>query len=268
MTNKVAPPRWHYVLTTVAVLAVTAMTFWVASAPPKPQENPFILAPVQCDSASDKTASLKAQQLTKLFLVSERATQAEFRRVVPRPYCSLAPLEIRAGATVNREVYLLAFNPAVVVIVAFEDGQYLGFRMRPLKKGAANIGLGNHLQLYQNWTIKVGDQFGGVPVVGVLGQVTLKLGGKSAVAPFDGISSLSKSGCLRFDALDVPGYAFQFCGLDNPRVGLVNQGDALGSSNFLSMGVLRRQKNGTFAFIEPATTVLDRVVSKLANKGG
>ncbi len=266
MSTRAAPTRWHYVLTAAAVLAVAAVSFWVVSAPSTPKAAEFILPPVKCDSASDKTAYLAPQQLTKLLLVPERATLDEFRKAVPKPYCAMTSLEIRAGATVVREVYLLSFNPAVVVIAAFEDNQYLGFRIRPLKEGAANIGSDRQLQLYQNWTVKVGDQFSGVPVIAVLGQVTLKLGGKSAVAPFDGTASLSSNGCTRFDALDVPGYAIQFCGLENPRAGLVNQGAPLGSANFLSVGVLRRQKNGTYAFIEPASSVLDKVVPKVPGK--
>lgn len=266
MSTRDAPTRWHYAFVAVAVLTVAALSFWVAFAPFISKSNAFVIPTVKCDSQPDKSAALAPQELTKLLLVPERATLDQFRTAAQKPYCTLAPIEIRAGASIAREVYLLSFNPAVIVIVAFEDSQYLGFRLRPLREGAANISLSKDLQLYQNWTIKVGDQFNGVPVIAVLGQVTLRLGGKSAVAPFDGTASLSTSGCLRFDALDIPGYAFQFCGLENPRVGLVNQGSEIGSANFLSVGVLRRQKNGTYAFVEPAPAMLEKVVPRTSNK--
>ena len=44
------------------------------------------------------------------------------------PYCQLPNLEVRAGATAERFVYPLAFDPQISLIVLYEGDEYAGFR--------------------------------------------------------------------------------------------------------------------------------------------
>ncbi len=60
----------------------------------------------------------------------------------------------------------------------------------------------------------------------------------------------------------MPAYLFRLCGLSDPRLGEVNQGDALGTARQLEFAALRKQPNGTWAIVEPAKAILERTLRK------
>ncbi len=118
------------------------------------------------------------------------------------------------------------------------------------------------LKLYQKWELQPGDTVGGRSVLGGLGDISIALNGNRVYAPFDGKAQLDQRRCLLFSSPDVPAYQFRLCGLDNPRLGDMNQGDALGSGQYLEFAALRKQPNGTWAIIEPARTILERTLTR------
>ncbi|MGA7936231.1 MAG: hypothetical protein WCA35_21940 [Kovacikia sp.] len=118
------------------------------------------------------------------------------------------------------------------------------------------------IKLYQAWELQPGDIIGEREVVGGLGDISIALNGNNVYAPFAGQTQFDKRRCLIFSSPDVPAYLFRFCGLDNPRLGPVNQGDAIGNGRLLEFAALRKQPNGTWAIVEPAKAILERTLSK------
>jgi len=118
------------------------------------------------------------------------------------------------------------------------------------------------IRLYQKWELQPGDEVAGRKVLGGLGDISIALDGKNAYAPFSGQTQLDTRQCLIFSSPDVPAYLFRLCGLDNPRLGKVNQGEALGSGKMLQFAALRKQSNGTWAIVEPAKEILERTLAQ------
>lgn len=118
------------------------------------------------------------------------------------------------------------------------------------------------LQLYQVWELQPGDRLKGFEVTGGLGDTSIALNGKPAYAPFDGKTQIDKRQCLIFSSPNVPAYLFRLCGLANPRLGSVSQGEILGYAAVLQFATLRRQPNGTWAIVEPSKPILERTVAK------
>ena len=118
-----------------------------------------------------------------------------------------------------------------------------------------------HFQLQQTWELQPGDDVAGYLVAGSLGDVSLDLSGGSVYAPFDGqLEPLENPHCVIFSTAEVPAYLFRLCGLRRPRLGLVRQGQVMGRGQHLHFGTLRMQPDGTWALVEPASTVLERLL--------
>lgn len=118
------------------------------------------------------------------------------------------------------------------------------------------------IKLYQSWELQPNDTIGDRRVLGGLGDISIALDGNSVYAPFDGRTQFDKHRCLIFSSPDVPAYLFRLCGLNNPKLGEVNQGDALGKGDLLRFAALRKQPNGTWAIVEPAKAILERTLKK------
>lgn len=118
------------------------------------------------------------------------------------------------------------------------------------------------IKLYQSWELQPDDTIADRKVLGGLGDISIALAGNRVYAPFDGRTQLDNRRCLVFSSPDVPAYLFRLCGLNEPRVGDVSQGDAIGSGNLLLFAALRKQPNGTWAIVEPAKAILERTLKK------
>jgi hypothetical protein len=119
-----------------------------------------------------------------------------------------------------------------------------------------------HIQLQQTWELQPGDQIGGHLVAASLGDVSLDLDGGSVYAPFDGqLEPLEDPHCVIFSTAEVPAYLFRLCGLGRPQLGAVRQGRVIGRGQHLHFGTLRMQPDGTWALVEPARTVLARLLN-------
>jgi len=118
------------------------------------------------------------------------------------------------------------------------------------------------INLYQNWQLQPGDVVQTYPVVSGLGDVSLELGGQSVFTPFRGTMQTIDEQCVLFTSQDVPAYRFRFCGLSQLQLGDVNAGDRIGAADILTIALLRRQTDGTWAMVEPSVIMLERWLSK------
>jgi len=120
---------------------------------------------------------------------------------------------------------------------------------------------------YQSWQLQPGKSIGEVDVVSSLGDVSLALKGKSVYAPFQGTLSRQNDRCLIFSSPELPAYLFRLCGLRLawfPPLGKgeLQEGDLIGTANILEFATLRKQPNGTWAFVEPSSDVVNRLLKQ------
>lgn len=124
---------------------------------------------------------------------------------------------------------------------------------------SAEIPLRN-ISIHQTWALQPGSEVGGYPVVGSLGDVSIRLGGSAVKAPFDGKVQPTHHECVAFSSPEVPAYLFRLCGVNRPRLGKIEAGQVIGRGQVLQFAAMRRQPNGTWAMVEPAVDVLERTV--------
>lgn len=81
-----------------------------------------------CQGAAKSESTLAKEQLAQLLSIPEGAPKQRIRDVVKEPYCQLPDLQVRAGATAQREAYRLNFDSDTWLIVLYEGEQYTGYR--------------------------------------------------------------------------------------------------------------------------------------------
>ncbi|WP_253188329.1 hypothetical protein [Leptolyngbya sp. 'hensonii'] len=118
------------------------------------------------------------------------------------------------------------------------------------------------MKLFQNWQLQPGDEIAGYPIVSSLGDISIQLRGKPVYAPFQGRIEPFTSHCVVFSSPEVPAYLFRLCGLNRPRLGTVKAGEKIGSGPALQFAALRKQPNGTWAFVEPSQSILEKVLTR------
>jgi hypothetical protein len=116
------------------------------------------------------------------------------------------------------------------------------------------------IQIQQAWQLQPGEQIGRHRIVAGLGEISIQVNGRSVYAPFDGQIEPTVENCVLFSSPDVPAYLFRLCGLRNPVVGTVAEGQTIGSGDYLHFAALRRQPDGTWTMVEPAKTLLERLL--------
>jgi hypothetical protein len=122
------------------------------------------------------------------------------------------------------------------------------------------------IQIQQVWQLQPGDTIGGHRVAAGLGDISIDLNGDSAYAPFGGqVQPLQPdvNNCVVFSSPEIPAYLFRLCGLQNLMLGEVEQGDVIGSGAYLHFATLRKQTDGTWAMVEPAHDILERILRSL-----
>mgnify|MGYP000330179191 CR=1 FL=1 len=144
----------------------------------------------------------------------------------------------------------LIFNPRLWLWVIGLVLVSCGSRDRPIAPRAFTI--------QQAWQLEPGSQIGTYPVVAGLGDISIQLKGDRVYAPFDGqLQPHAESDCLIFSSPEVPAYLLRLCGLRNPRLGAVQQGEAIGTGQLLHFAALRKQPDGTWALVEPASSLIE-----------
>lgn len=112
------------------------------------------------------------------------------------------------------------------------------------------------LTFYQTWQLQSGSTVAGYRVNSGLGDIGLDLQGRSVYAPYTGQVQPHPGDCVLFSTASLPAYLFRLCGLHRPRLGPVNSGDPIGAATYLQIAALRKQPNGTWAFVEPSASLL------------
>jgi hypothetical protein len=80
-----------------------------------------------CQEVIEPKAVLSRDKLAQLLAVSEGAPRSQVQQVVQSPYCRLPDVQVRAGATTQREAYPLAFDPQTWFVVSYEGDTYAGY---------------------------------------------------------------------------------------------------------------------------------------------
>ena len=123
--------------------------------------------------------------------------------------------------------------------------------------------------IQQSWQLEPGAQIGEHRIAGGLGDISIEMRGDRIYAPFDGeLQPNDIPGCYVFSSPEVPAYIFRLCGLDRPRLGAIAQGTSIGSADFLGFATLRRQPDGHWTMVEPASDVLQRILDPNAVQVG
>ena len=118
-----------------------------------------------------------------------------------------------------------------------------------------------HIPVQQSWTLQPGSEVSGFPVMGGLGDVSIELGGAKVRAPFDGqLQPTGSETCVAFTTPEIPAYLFRLCGVTKPRLGEVEAGQVMAHSQILQFAAMRRQPDGTWAIVEPATDILEKTL--------
>lgn len=115
------------------------------------------------------------------------------------------------------------------------------------------------IEIQQTWQLQRGDKVGEHEIVAGLGEISIRLNGATAYAPFNGRVQPTSANCVLFSSPDVPAYLFRFCGLNHPNLGEMLEGSAIGSGDYLYFTALRRQPDGTWTIVEPAKSILERI---------
>lgn len=81
-----------------------------------------------CQGTTQTTAVLTEKQLAQFLSVPEGAAKQRMREIVKEPYCQLPDLQVRAGATAQREAYKIQSDTDTWLVVLYEGDQYTGYR--------------------------------------------------------------------------------------------------------------------------------------------
>jgi hypothetical protein len=116
------------------------------------------------------------------------------------------------------------------------------------------------IQIQQNWQLQPGDQVGKGKIVAGLGEISIDLNGTAVYAPFAGEVQPTAANCVLFSSPEVPAYLFRLCGLQRPTTGELAAGQPIGAGDYVHFTALRRQPDGTWTIVEPAQSILERML--------
>lgn len=119
------------------------------------------------------------------------------------------------------------------------------------------------IQIQQDWQLQPGDQIGGYHIAAGLGDISIELSNRKVYAPFDGRVQPNVKDCVLFSSPDVPAYLFRICGLHQPRFGAIEEGEPIGSGQYLHFATLRKLPEGTWTIVEPSRSILEKLLSPL-----
>ncbi|MBD1922727.1 hypothetical protein H6F77_16860 [Microcoleus sp. FACHB-831] len=88
---------------------------------PESNRNPV------CSEIVQPKAVLSREQLAQLMTVPERSARRKVQEIIKEPYCRLPSLSIRVGATTEREIYPLAFEPQTSLVILYEGETFVGY---------------------------------------------------------------------------------------------------------------------------------------------
>lgn len=80
-----------------------------------------------CQQVIQEKSALSREALAQLLTVPEGANRSQIQQVAKSPYCQLSEMQVRSGATAQREAYPLAFDPKTWLVVLYEGESYVGY---------------------------------------------------------------------------------------------------------------------------------------------
>ena len=119
-----------------------------------------------------------------------------------------------------------------------------------------------NITIQQTWELQVGNQVGNYRISSGLGDITLELGGDPVQMPFDGKLQPMDDHCIALTSPDVPAYLFRLCGINRPNLGQRSQGNTIGRAERLVFAAFRKEPDGTWALIEPATELIEQFLTE------
>lgn len=116
------------------------------------------------------------------------------------------------------------------------------------------------MHLHQQWQLQPGDRIAGYEVSSGLGDIVIELAGKDLYMPVDGrVRALDASpDCSIFLSPEIPAYRMRLCGLKQKHLGDRKRGQSIGRGDRVSLAMLRKQADGTWTMVEPATQLLEQ----------
>ncbi len=118
------------------------------------------------------------------------------------------------------------------------------------------------ITIQQTWDLQVGNQVGNYRISSGLGDITLELGGDPVHMPFDGKVQPMDDHCIALTSSEVPAYLFRLCGIQRPSLGQHRQGHTIGHTQQLVFAAFRKEPDGTWALIEPATDLIAQFLTE------
>lgn len=118
------------------------------------------------------------------------------------------------------------------------------------------------ITIQQTWDLQVGNQVGDYRISSGLGDITLELSGDPVLMPFDGEVQPMDEHCIALTSPEVPAYLFRLCGISRPSLGQRSQGHTIGRAQRLIFAAFRKEPDGTWALIEPATDLITQFLSE------
>ena len=231
--------------------------------------------------STEESIPLETLQQLKNREGNDRATVEQLLGV---SHCTLPKIAIREGAIVHREVYYTAENARS--IVAYEDGQYLGFGIENLDRPgqwweseatARSPHSVREIELQNTWGVKAGDSIEGYFIASGLGDISLAMKGK-VIAPIDGnveenfvlISDGSlirgPSDCIIFSSPQLPAYLIKLCGLASRNLEQVEGGKPIGKTNgYLHISLFSYRPNqesgAIWVYVPPSPQLIESLVA-------
>jgi hypothetical protein len=127
------------------------------------------------------------------------------------------------------------------------------------------------LPLHQQWQLQPGHSIAGRPITSGLGDVLVELDGKAIYMPKSGLvqplspassdAQATASDCIAIASPEIPAYRLRLCHLRRPRLGQQPAGSMIGRGEQVAISMLRKQPEGTWAFVEPSPSLLEALLT-------
>ncbi|MDY6936283.1 MAG: hypothetical protein SWY16_01345 [Cyanobacteriota bacterium] len=232
--------------------------------------------------STEETIQLETLQQLKN---QEGSDRSAVEQLLGGSHCTLPKMAIREGAILDREVYYTAENARS--IVAYEDGQYLGYGIEDLdrtgqwweaeseSRGPRSV---REIELQNTWGVKAGESIDRYLVASGLGDISLAMKGK-VLAPLDGniehkfvlISDGSlirgTSDCVIFSSPQMPAYLIKLCGLASRNFNRIESGKPIGETNgYLHISLFSYRPNpengATWVYVPPSPQLIQNLVAQ------
>lgn len=121
------------------------------------------------------------------------------------------------------------------------------------------------LNLHQQWQLQAGEAIAGHRISSSLGDIVLELDGAALHMPRAGrlvpLNSDLGLDCVLLSSPEIPAYQLRLCDLQRPRLGPQAAGAVIGRGDRVSLAMLRKQPEGTWAFVEPSAELIETLLT-------